>query len=367
MDRATVDVYEERGLTWAAARKPVRLAGAREFGMLVAAGAVRVDLGCGAGHYLNDIGQPAIGIDAARTMLERCRVAAPSAALVQGDLEMLPFKSRSLYGGWANMSYLHLPGMWLPAALADLHRVLVVDAPVDLQVLAGDYEGNALAADDIGGRFFCAWRPEQLVDVMTGAGFEVQTMQMDHDVLRVRALRLRTLPDFVGPDMKLLVVGLNPSLFAADVGVGYARPGNRFWPSAMVAGLVTCDRDPWHALRADGVGMTDLVKRATVGAAEIAPGEYRAGLRRLERLVSWLAPRAVCMVGLSGWRAAVGRDAQAGAQETTIAGRPVYVMPSTSGANARTRTGELVEHLSAAAALARESSSARSTSVKHIR
>jgi hypothetical protein len=57
------------------------------------------------------------------------------------------------------------------------------------------------------------------------------------------------------------------------------------------------------------------------------------------------------MVGLSGWRAAFEREARAGVQETTIAGRPVYLMPSTSGTNARTRTGEFIEHLRAAATL----------------
>ena len=66
--------------------------------------------------------------------------------------------------------------------------------------------------------------------------------------------------------MRLLVVGLNPSLYSADVGVGYRRPGNRFWPAALGAGLVTRDRDPSHALRVHGVGMTDLVKRATSNA-----------------------------------------------------------------------------------------------------
>ena len=63
--------------------------------------------------------------------------------------------------------------------------------------------------------------------------------------------------------MRLLVCGLNPSIYSADAGVGYARPGNRFWPAAIAAGLVTEDRDPRHALSHHGVGITDLVKRAT--------------------------------------------------------------------------------------------------------
>jgi TDG/mug DNA glycosylase family protein len=98
--------------------------------------------------------------------------------------------------------------------------------------------------------------------------------------------------------------------------------------------------------------MTDLVKRATVGAAEIAPEEYRVGLARVERLARWLRPAALCMVGLAGWRVAAARAAVTGVQDLRVGGRPVYVMPSTSGANAHARPDELADHLAAAAALA---------------
>lgn len=167
-----------------------------------------------------------------------------------------------------------------------------------------------------------------------------------------RARRARTLPDTVGPGMRLLVCGLNPSLYAADAGVGFARPGNRFWPAALAAGIVSVDRDPDHALHHHDVGMTDLVKRATVAAGELAPEEYRAGLRRVERLVAWLRPRAICVVGLAGWRTAVERRATAGVQRRPLAGVPVYLMPSTSGLNARTPPAEHAEHLRRAARLA---------------
>src|SRR3989442_1220964 len=75
----------------------------------------------------------------------------------------------------------------------------------------------------------------------------------------VDARRDRTLPDFVGPGMRLLVCGLNPSLVAADAGFGYAGATNRFWPVAVAAGVVTRPRDPLAALAEDGLGMTDLV------------------------------------------------------------------------------------------------------------
>lgn len=352
MDRATVDVYESRGLDWASRRRPVRRDDARTFAKRVPHGALRIDVGCGAGRYTGDLGCPVVGLDAARTMLEECRRVTPGALLVQADLEALPFGPRALAGAWANMSYLHVARAHLPLALADLHRSLAVGAPLDVQVLHGDYEGSALPQDDIGGRFFAAWTTDSLVDVLDGAGFAVSACEVADDVVRARAERRRTLPDYVGPGMTLLVVGLNPSLYAADAGVGYARPGNRFWPSALAAGLVTEDRDPVHALRRHHLGMTDLVKRATVGAAELTRDEYRLGVARVERLVRWLVPGAVCMVGLSGWRAAVDGTAVAGVQPRHLGGRPVYVMPSTSGANAHARPAELTAHLRAAAALA---------------
>jgi hypothetical protein len=74
---------------------------------------------------------------------------------------------------------------------------------------------------------------------------------------------------------------------------------------------------------------------------------------RVERLVAWLRPGAVCFVGLAGWRAAMNPRAEPGVQPGGLGGVPAYVMPSTSGANARTMMGDLVKHLRAAVALAR--------------
>jgi TDG/mug DNA glycosylase family protein len=349
MDELTIDVYDQRGARWAECRQPVRRADAEAFGRRVTPATLRIDLGCGAGRYTADLGRPVIGLDASWTMLALCR-RQTDAPLVQGDLEALPFARQCLHGGWANMSYLHVPRHRLPLALAELHRILVVDAPVDIQVLAGDYEGRALPDDDIGDRFFASWPPEMLRDVVVGAGFDVTDLRVAGDVVRVSAVRARTLADIVGPAMRILMVGLNPSVYSADAGIGFARPGNRFWPAAIAAGLVTRPRDPYHALEAHGVGMTDAVKRATVGANELTAGEYESGMGRVKRLARWLQPSVVCMVGLSGWRAAVDRRAGAGLQRERFGGRPVYVMPSTSGLNAHAQLPDLVAHFGAALA-----------------
>jgi len=227
-------------------------------------------------------------------------------------------------------------------ALADLHQTLPLDAPVELSFVGGDGEGDGLST----------WTAERVHDVIVGAGFALDELDPRSTAggvsFTVRARRARTLPDTVGPGMRLLVCGLNPSLRAADAGVGFVTPGNRFWPAALAAGLVTRDRDPRHALLAHGVGMTDLVKRATPRAAELTRDEYRDGMGRLERLCAWLQPAAVCFVGLAGWRAAVDRSATPGPQEQRLGGRPVHLMPSTSGLNAATSLAVLTEHLAAA-------------------
>jgi TDG/mug DNA glycosylase family protein len=162
----------------------------------------------------------------------------------------------------------------------------------------------------------------------------------------------RPLPDRIGPGLRLLMCGLNPSLHAVEAGLGYVTAGNRFWPAMLEAGLVTRDRDAEHALAVHRIGMTDLVARATPRAAEIGRDEFRAGLAELEAKCERYQPGAICFVGLVGWRAAVDRKAVAGVQDRRVGGRPAYVMPSTSGLNAATPLAVLVDHLRAAAALA---------------
>lgn len=347
-------VYEERAEEWRDARPPTRVDDAEALRDTTAAGAVTVDLGCGAGSYLPHLARPTVALDAAAPMLELAREAAPDSWPVQADLEALPFRRGSLGAAWARASYLHVHTDRLPAALADLHHALAVGSPVRISVIAREISG-AWPGDDFPGRWFAGWTADTLRDVVMGAGFDLQTVDEAGEWLNVRANRARSLPDTVRRGMHLLVCGLNPSLRAADAGVGFVTPGNRFWPAALEAQLVTVDRDPRAALAQHGVGMTDLVKRATPRADELTRDEYRAGLARVERLVRWLQPGSVCFVGLAGWRAAVDRSAVAGVQPDGIGGRPAYVMPSTSGLNARVPLDELADHLRAALALSKRS------------
>jgi len=263
-------------------------------------------------------------------------------ARVQADVEALPLRRGALAGAWANQVYQHVPRERLPLALARLHDALCVGAPVRLSVGV-----PSPSEDDFPGRLFESWPAADLARVVEGAGFLARSVASGV----VEATRARTLPDIVGPRMRVLVCGLNPSVYAADRGVGFARPGNRFWPAALRAGLVTRDRDPWHALSAHGVGFTDLVKRATPTAASLAVHEYRTGVDRVAWVAAFLRPRVVCVVGLTGWRSVVDRKAVPGPQSAELGGCPVYVMPNPSGINAHATVESLSSHLRAVTAL----------------
>jgi TDG/mug DNA glycosylase family protein len=347
VDRQTVDVYEQRAAEWLVHRRRPVPDSLAAFAERVPLGTPRLDLGCGPGWHTAALGSPAIASDAARAMLDLVAEHAPGAGRVVADLEALPFARGSLGGIWAHRCYMHVAAESLPLALGDAHRALQVGGALHVQVTSDRQHENA--DDRFPGRHFEWWPADRLGDVVVGAGFEIDRFIDDgEEWLNVEATRARTLADTVGPGMRLLLVGLNPSVYSADVGHGFARPGNRFWPAALEAGVVTRAHDPLHALRVDGVGMTDLVKRATPRADELTRDEFRAGAARVERLVGWLRPGAVCFVGLGGYRAALDRHAQPGWQPNPFGGRPAYVMPNTSGLNARVPPSELAAHLRAA-------------------
>jgi TDG/mug DNA glycosylase family protein len=339
LDRATIGVYDRVASSYAARRHPTLRSDALAFGAAVPDGAWRADLGSGTGRYTPFLGSPVLALDASWSML----ALSSSGVRAQADIEALPLRRGALAGAWANQSYQHVPRVRLPLALARLHDASRVGAPLRMSF-------GVPTEDDFPGRLFEAWSAQDMARVVEGAGFDVGDASSD----LIAATRARTLPDIVGPGMRVLVCGLNPSVYAADRGVAFARPGNRFWPAALRAGLVTRDRDPWHALASHGVGFTDLVKRATTSAASLTAEEYRGGVERVAWLVGLLRPRVVCLVGLSGWRSAVDRRAGPGPQPGGLGAARVYLMPNPSGINAHATVESLAEHLRAAALLAFE-------------
>src|SRR5713226_4459490 len=147
---------------------------------------------------------------------------------------------------------------------------------------------------------------------------------------------MESLPDLLAPGIDLLFVGINPSIYSARAGHYYARPGNLFWRCLHEAGLTPVRLRPEEDRRVLewGIGITDCVKRPTVSAAEVSAAEFREGVDALVAKIVRCRPLVVCFNGLMGYRGAFDRSAGLGRQPERIQGAAVFVLPSTSGANA---------------------------------
>ena len=167
------------------------------------------------------------------------------------------------------------------------------------------------------------------------------------------------LPDLLQAGLRLVFVGINPSIYSAARGHYFARPGNRFWPCFSRSKLSLAAREalgvgafrPEHdrALVAYGFGFTDLVQRATVRANEVAAPEFLSGIARLQAKLAQYRPEVACFHGMTGYRhvhraLALRAPAPAlGLQEARIGGTRLFVVPSPSGANAHFSRAEQTE------------------------
>ncbi len=150
----------------------------------------------------------------------------------------------------------------------------------------------------------------------------------------LRASYGRTVPDLVGPGVRLLIVGINPGLWSGATGAHFARPGNRFYPALHAAGLTG------HPL-------------ATARADEVSAADLRDGVARLERLVAEVRPAVVAVAGITAYRTAFRRPrATAGRQPETLAGAELWVVPNPSGLNAHETVASLAAAFAEAATAA---------------
>lgn len=159
----------------------------------------------------------------------------------------------------------------------------------------------------------------------------------------LESYRDRSIPDLVGPGLRLLFVGINPGLWTAATQTPFAHPGNRFYPALVAAGILPelpgyvggFDDDDRRAIIERGIGITSFVNRATARADELTRDELRAGAERLAVNVAAWRPRVVAVVGITAYRTAFARPrAQQGRQAEQLAGADLWVLPNPSGLNA---------------------------------
>lgn len=159
----------------------------------------------------------------------------------------------------------------------------------------------------------------------------------------LESFRDAEVPDLVGPGLRLLFVGINPGLWTAATATHFAYPGNRFYPALLRAGILERRIDPAAgmtdadrvALLASGIGITNIVRRATARADELTRDELRAGAVALTAFVARHRPRVVAVAGVTAYRTAFGRPrARLGRQPEDLAGAALWVVPNPSGLNA---------------------------------
>lgn len=146
------------------------------------------------------------------------------------------------------------------------------------------------------------------------------------------------LPDYLAADLRLLFVGINPGLISAKAGHYYANPRNPFWRLLYEAGLtpVPLRPDEDHRMPRFGYGLTDMIKRPSQGASDLKTREFIANRQRLLSIVQRCRPRAVCFNSKTAFEGFFGKGVFSGfgPQTVTLAETPVFVLPSTSPANA---------------------------------
>ncbi|GAA1371861.1 G/U mismatch-specific DNA glycosylase [Streptomyces beijiangensis] len=154
----------------------------------------------------------------------------------------------------------------------------------------------------------------------------------------LEAARDRIVPDVVAGGLRVLFCGINPGLMTAATGFHFARPGNRFWPVLQLSGFTPHRLKPEEQgeLLSYGLGITNVVGRATARADEVSAEEFREGGRILTAKVERLEPEWLAVVGITAYRTAFHEPkARIGPQERTIGATRIWALPNPSGLNAR--------------------------------
>ena len=156
----------------------------------------------------------------------------------------------------------------------------------------------------------------------------------------------KTVPDVIGPHLRVLFCGINPGLYTAAVGHHFARPGNRFWPALHRSGFTDRLLSPFEEreLLELGLGITNVAARATASASELTREDFVEGGRALKAKVRRYRPRIIAILGVGAYRQAFAQPkAVIGEQTERIVSARVWVLPNPSGLNANYQLPDLVK------------------------
>ena len=196
------------------------------------------------------------------------------------------------------------------------------------------------------------WRTYSLIREGIVAARESYPQHVGFTREELESFRGATVPDLVGDECRLLFVGINPGLWTAATQTHFCHPSNRFYPALRRVGIVDFEVDTdvgmtdeqRLVLTDSGIGITNLVGRATVRASELSAAELRDGGATLERRIAEWAPAVVAVAGITAYRTAFRRPKAALGRQSEREGRSeLWVVPNPSGLNAHETIDSLAE------------------------
>jgi TDG/mug DNA glycosylase family protein len=166
-------------------------------------------------------------------------------------------------------------------------------------------------------------------------------------------------PDVLAPDLRIVFVGINPGRVSAAAGAHFANPRNDFWRLLHAARLTSRLYEPREqfTLLEEGIGVTNAAYRTTPGSSDLRRADFAGSVERLERIARELRPGWLAFVGKEGYRGVFGARPELGVQERELADTRLFVLPSTSPANAAVPWDERLGWFRELAGLSRASGS----------
>jgi TDG/mug DNA glycosylase family protein len=151
-----------------------------------------------------------------------------------------------------------------------------------------------------------------------------------------RSPTLSAVPDVLAPGLRVVFCGINPGFVSAAAGAHFANPRNDFWRLLHDAGFtpsLLAPEEQFEVLKF-GIGLTNAATRTTRGSGDLRRGDFQGSAKRLTALAGELRPGWLAFVGKEAYRGTFRERPELGEQERQLGETRLFVLPSTSPANA---------------------------------
>jgi TDG/mug DNA glycosylase family protein len=145
-----------------------------------------------------------------------------------------------------------------------------------------------------------------------------------------------SVPDILAPGLACVFCGINPGFRSAAAAAHFANPRNDFWRLLAGAGITPRVLEPaeQELMPSLGYGLTNAAYRTTRGSSDLRRADFAGSAERLERLAADYGPAWIAFVGKAAYQGPFGGRPDLGEQDRRLGATRLFVLPSTSPANA---------------------------------